>query len=72
MADRAGLCLVQYGSIDRKAPWLGHSARVWLGAKRRGLVVNAGMISPLDALIRRVRGGPMLGETAVYVFEVRD
>jgi SAM-dependent methyltransferase len=72
MADRAGLRLVQYGSIDRKAPWLGHSARVWLGAKRRGLVVNAGMISPIDALIRRVRGGPMLGETAVYVFEVRD
>jgi SAM-dependent methyltransferase len=72
MADRAGLRLVQYGTIYRKVPWIGRAARHWLGAKLRGVPIYAGMISPLDAFIRRARGGPMLGETAVYLLEAQE
>ena len=72
MADRAGMTLVQYGSVDdtrRKS--LRRMTRVWLGAKRRRIRLGPWWPSLLDLIVMRVRGGFMLGETAVYLLEVQ-
>lgn len=74
MADRAGLQLIQYGSVNitHRSPALWRVLRERVGALLRHEPSSPVWISPLDALVMKMRRGPMLQETAVYLLEARD
>jgi SAM-dependent methyltransferase len=83
MADRTGFRLATYGSVDwygqprtitgtAKAYFRAwrkrHREQPWL-RDRFGVATHPHWASPLDALLMKVRRGPMLFEDAVYVLE---
>ena len=72
MADRSGLRMVAFGSLNitaRRAS-LRASSEEWLRAKKHRRPVSPVWVSPFDVLTMRLRRGHMLWETALYLFEV--
>ena len=73
MADRAGLELVWFGSIDMTGgkPAFLISVLSLIRAKRRRQPIEPWSPSPLDVLMMRARRNPMLQEQTIYCFRVR-
>ena len=71
MADRSGLRLVAYGSVNitGRTASLRQSGREWLRARKHRARISPVWVSPFDALTMKIRRGHMLGEDAVYLFE---
>ena len=71
MADRSGLRIVAYGSVNitGRTASLRQSGREWLRAKKHRARVSPVWVSPFDALIMKIRRGHMFGEDVVYLFE---
>ena len=71
MADRSGMRLVAFGSLNitGRSDSLRASVKEWARHKKHGQALSPVWVSPLDALVMKIRGGFMLAETAVYLLE---
>lgn len=71
MADRCGLRLVAFGSVNitGRSASLRESTKEWFRTRKHRKPLSPLWISPLDALVMKTRRGHMLGEDAVYLFE---